>query len=134
MKNQGLRSPYGRDPRSFYFADAFAMQSSIFPLQKSRYRRLRISWPSYISLQRYRQYVATKMMTQEATVTKTARMGRKKRWPERTAIKFAAGTFERIAVILDESEDRMTFMREAVEREIERREAAGKRKRAPKRT
>jgi hypothetical protein len=74
------------------------------------------------------------MMTQEATVTKTSRMGRKKRWPERTAIKFAAGTFERIAVILDESEDRMTFMREAVEREIERREAAGKRKRAPKRT
>jgi hypothetical protein len=61
-------------------------------------------------------------------------MGRKKRWPERTAIKFAAGTFERIAVILDEDEDRMTFMREAVEREIDRREATGKRKRAPKRT
>jgi len=74
------------------------------------------------------------MMTQEATVTKTARMGRKKRWPERTAIKFAAGTFERIAVILDEGEDRMTFMREAVEREIERREAVRKRKRPPKRT
>jgi hypothetical protein len=55
-------------------------------------------------------------------VTKTSRMGRKKRWPERTAIKFAAGTFERITAILDEGEDRMTFMREAVEREIERRE------------
>jgi len=67
-------------------------------------------------------------------VTKTSRMGRKKRWPERTAIKLAAGTFDRIAAILDEGEDRMTFMREAVEREIERREAAGKRKRAPKRT
>ena len=74
------------------------------------------------------------MMTQEAGVTKTSRMGRKKRWPERTAIKLAAGTFDRIAAILDEGEDRMTFMREAVEREIERREAAGKRKRAPKRT
>src|SRR6516164_6919859 len=35
------------------------------------------------------------MMTQEASVTKTSHMGRKKRWPERTAIKFAAGTFER---------------------------------------
>jgi hypothetical protein len=74
------------------------------------------------------------MMTQEASVTKTSRMGRKKRWPERTAIKFAAGTFERIAAILDEGEDRMTFMREAVEREVARREAVGKRKRAPKRT
>jgi hypothetical protein len=37
-------------------------------------------------------------------------MGRKKLWPERTAIKFPAGTFERIAAILDEGEDRMTFM------------------------
>jgi len=67
------------------------------------------------------------MMTQEASVTKTSRMGRKKRWPERTAIKFAAGTFERIAAILDEGEDRMTFMREAVEREIERRQRAAER-------
>jgi len=71
--------------------------------------------------------VATKMMTQEASVTKTSHMGRKKRWPERTAIKFAAGTFERIAAILDEGEDRMTFMREAVEREIERRQRAAER-------
>jgi hypothetical protein len=76
----------------------------------------------YISLQRYRQYVGTKMMTQGASVAKTPRMGRKKRWPERTAIKFAAGTFDRIAAVLDGDEDRMTFMREAVEREIERRE------------
>jgi hypothetical protein len=74
------------------------------------------------------------MMTSEASVTRTSRMGRKKLWPERTAIKFPAGTFERIAAVLDEGEDRMTFMREAVEREIERREAADKRKRAPKRT
>jgi hypothetical protein len=53
-----------------------------------------------------------------------SRMGRKKRWPERTAIKFAEGTFERIAAVLGEEEDRMAFMREAVEREIERRERA----------
>jgi hypothetical protein len=57
-------------------------------------------------------------------VTKTSRMGRKKRWPERTAIKFAAGTFERIAAVLADDEDRMAFMREAVQREIERRERA----------
>jgi hypothetical protein len=69
------------------------------------------------------------MMTPEATVTKTSRMGRKKRWPERTAIKFADGTFERIAAVLEEDEDRMAFMREAVERELERRERAPKPKR-----
>jgi hypothetical protein len=62
-------------------------------------------------------------------VTKTSRMGRKKRWPERTAIKFADGTFERIAAVLNEDEDRMAFMREAVERELERRERAPKPKR-----
>jgi hypothetical protein len=68
------------------------------------------------------------MMTQEANVAKTPRMGRKLRWPERTAIKLGAGTFERIAAVLDEDEDRMMFMRQAVEREIARREAAGKRR------
>jgi hypothetical protein len=71
------------------------------------------------------------MMTEEAGVTKTSRMGRKRRWPERTAIKFAAGTFDRIAAVLADEEDRMTFMREAVEREIERREKAAE-KDAPK--
>jgi hypothetical protein len=69
------------------------------------------------------------MMTQETSVTKTSRMGRKKRWPERTAIKFAAGTFERIAAVLADDEDRMAFMREAVDRELERREASRKHKR-----
>jgi hypothetical protein len=64
------------------------------------------------------------MMTQGAAVTKTSPMGRKKRWPERTAIKLADGTFERIAEVLADGEDRMAFMREAVEREIERREKA----------
>jgi hypothetical protein len=68
------------------------------------------------------------MMTQETSVTKTSRMGRKKRWPERTAIKFAAGTFERIAAVLADDEDRMAFMREAVQREIERRERAEERR------
>jgi hypothetical protein len=55
-------------------------------------------------------------------------MGRKKRWPERTAIKFAAGTFERIAAVLADGEDRMAFMRRTVEHELERREATQKRK------
>ena len=66
-------------------------------------------------------------------MTRTSRMGRKKRWPERTAIKLAAGTFDRIADVLAEDEDRMTFMREAVEREIERREKAAEREGLKKR-
>jgi hypothetical protein len=63
-----------------------------------------------------------KIMTLEMELPKVPRMGRKKRWPERTAIKFAAGTFDRIIAVLETDEDRMTFMREAVERELERRE------------
>jgi hypothetical protein len=74
------------------------------------------------------------MMTPEAAVTKTSRMGRKKRWPERTAIKFADGTFERIAAVLEKDEDRMAFMREAVEREIERRARASARPKRRKRS
>ena len=41
--------------------------------------------------------------------------------------KLAAGTLERIAAVLDKDEERTAFLREAVEREIERRE-----KRPPK--
>ena len=58
-------------------------------------------------------------------MAKMSRMGRKKRWPERTAIKFAEGTFARIVAVLEEDEDRMAFMREAVDRELDRRERAG---------
>ena len=36
--------------------------------------------------------------------------------------RFAAGTFARIEAILDKNEDRTDFVREAVERELARRE------------
>jgi hypothetical protein len=49
-------------------------------------------------------------------------MGRRKLWPERTAVKFAANTFARIAAVLGKDEDRTDFVRRAVEREIRRRE------------
>jgi hypothetical protein len=48
--------------------------------------------------------------------------------------KLAAGTLERIAAVLEKGEERTAFLRDAIEREIERREAADKRKRARKRT
>jgi hypothetical protein len=71
------------------------------------------------------------MMTAMANSAMPRKMGRKKLWPERTAVKFAAGTFERIAKVLVADEDRTDFFRKSVEREIERREAAQKRQ--PKR-
>ena len=49
-------------------------------------------------------------------------MGRKKRWAEDMQARFPAGTFDRIAALLESNEDRTDFVRAAVEREIDRRE------------
>jgi hypothetical protein len=68
------------------------------------------------------------MMTPSADVAIRPRMGRKLRWPERVMAKLAAGTLERIAAVLEKGEERTAFLREAIEREIERREAVGRRK------
>ncbi len=52
-------------------------------------------------------------------------MGRKKLWAEDMQARFPAGTFERIETVLGEDEDRTDFIREAVERELKRRERKG---------
>lgn len=52
-------------------------------------------------------------------------MGRKKRWAEDMQARFPEGTFDRIQVVLGENEDRTDFIREAVERELKRRERRG---------
>lgn len=49
-------------------------------------------------------------------------MGRKKRWAENMQARFAEGTFARIESLLFQDEDRTDFVREAVERELKRRE------------
>jgi hypothetical protein len=49
-------------------------------------------------------------------------MGRKKLWHEDMQARFQEGTFERIDAVLEEGEDRTGFVREAVERELKRRE------------
>lgn len=49
-------------------------------------------------------------------------MGRKKQWQEDMQARFPEGTFERIAAVLANGEDRTDFVREAVERELSRRE------------
>jgi hypothetical protein len=48
----------------------------------------------------------------------------KLRWPERIGAKFATGTLDRIAAVLAEKEVRLDFIRQAVERELKRREGA----------
>jgi hypothetical protein len=50
------------------------------------------------------------------------RMGRPPLWSENMQARFKAGTFKRIVAALRETEDRTDFVREAVERELARRE------------
>jgi hypothetical protein len=49
-------------------------------------------------------------------------VGRKKLYSENTLARFPKGTLERIAAVLREGEDRTDFFREAVDRELRRRE------------
>jgi hypothetical protein len=49
-------------------------------------------------------------------------MGRKKRWAEDMQARFPVGTFRRIEALLQDGEDRTDFVREAVERELRRRQ------------
>jgi hypothetical protein len=49
-------------------------------------------------------------------------MGRKKRWAEDMQARFPEGTFDRIQAVLEDGEDRTDFVRQAVERELKRRE------------
>lgn len=50
-------------------------------------------------------------------------MGRKKRWTEDMQARFPEGTFARIDAALEDGEERTSFVREAVERELKRRKA-----------
>lgn len=54
---------------------------------------------------------------------KPKRLGRPQQWAERTPVRFAEGTFGRITMVLRDDEDRSDFIRLAVNREVERREA-----------
>lgn len=50
------------------------------------------------------------------------KLARTRQWSEDMQARFPAGTFERIAAVLVDKEDRTDFVREAVERELKRRE------------
>jgi hypothetical protein len=56
-------------------------------------------------------------------------MAPRKKWAEDMQARFPKGTFTRIAAVLADYEDRTDFVREAVERELQRREAELKKKR-----
>jgi hypothetical protein len=51
-----------------------------------------------------------------------SRVGRKKEWTERLLLPLAEGTTARIDGVLASSEPRLDMIREAIEREIKRRE------------
>jgi hypothetical protein len=57
-------------------------------------------------------------------------MAPKKLWDENMQARFPKGTFRRIKAVLKETEERTDFVREAVERELKRRE--GKAATSPK--
>jgi hypothetical protein len=50
------------------------------------------------------------------------RTGRPRQWAQDMQARFPAGTFERMKAVLEEGEDRTDLVREAVERELQRRE------------
>jgi hypothetical protein len=53
-------------------------------------------------------------------------MGRRKQWAEDMQARFPEGTFSRISAVLADGEDRTDFVRDAVERELKRRERKAK--------
>ena len=55
-------------------------------------------------------------------------MAPRKKWAEDMGARFPKGTFARIAAVLGPTEDRTDFVREAVERELQRRAAESKKK------
>jgi hypothetical protein len=59
-------------------------------------------------------------------------MAPRKKWAEDMGARFPKGTFARIAAVLSPTEDRTDFVREAVERELQRREGDLKKKKRPK--
>jgi hypothetical protein len=80
---------------------------------------------SYISHISYRQ-ARMLALTQNLILGTPTRVGRKKRWNEDMVARFPKGTFGRIANVLEKNEDRTDFVRAAVERELKRREAPGR--------
>lgn len=61
-------------------------------------------------------------MTLNHVPDKPARVGRKKEWTEQLRLPLAEGTTARIDAVLNEGEARLELIRDAIEREVKRRE------------
>lgn len=61
-------------------------------------------------------------LAEKSICASPARVGRKLRYPEKREAAFVAGTLARIQAVLTPDENQVGFIREAVERELERRE------------
>jgi hypothetical protein len=61
-------------------------------------------------------------LTEIHTYASSARVGRKKEYPDRITLPLADGVLARIDAVLSEAEPRLDMIREAIEREIKRRE------------
>lgn len=81
-----------------------------------------VSRTSYISRMTYRSKPLRRPLTQKVVLVIPPRVGRKKRWSEDMGARFPEGTFARITAVLRGKEDRTDFVRDAVERELKRRE------------
>lgn len=62
------------------------------------------------------------LSTQKSICASAARVGRKLRYPEKREAAFAAGTLARIQAALTADETQVSFIRDAVEAELKRRE------------
>ena len=65
-------------------------------------------------------------LAESAPAATPRRVGRIKRFDEKALVKFPAGTFARVAAVLGPDEDRTDLIREAVDKEVKRRERAKK--------
>lgn len=87
-----------------------------------REHRLEGEWFSVTPRKAKEAIIAAARAIEEGAQQSRKTLGRKKRWAEDMQARFPEGTFERIAAVLEDSEDRTDFVREAVERELKRRE------------
>lgn len=67
-------------------------------------------------------YAEKRDLTQDQASDSKPTMGRKLLWPEHVNLSLAKGVKDRIAAVLRDGEDRLSFIREAIERELKRRE------------
>ena len=80
----------------------------------------------YLILKQYRVHVMAAALTLNHVPDMPSHVGRKKEWTEQLRLPLAEGTMARIDAVLADQEPRVDMIREAIEREIRRRERVKK--------